>query len=106
MKKNYFFLAIILFLTNSIYSQQCSFDIKRFKLRQSPEYIALEKAAEQRIQVAIKSGDLSKRSSHILTIPIVIQVLHLGFFLCKKNVDIVATFINGLFFIEKSDSKI
>ena len=78
MKKNYFFLAIILFLTNSIYSQQCGFDIERSKLRQSPEYVALEKAAEQRIQAKIKSGDLSKSSSHILTIPIVIHVLHLG----------------------------
>jgi len=78
MKISYFFLAIILFLTNSIYSQQCGFDIERSKLRQNPEYVALEKAAVQRIQTAIKSGNLSKRSSHVLTIPIVIHVLHLG----------------------------
>ena len=78
MKKIYL-LGLFLFFSNFTYSQICGFDIQRDQLRKNPNYIELEKAAEQKIKDVIKNRNYAYRSSTtVLTIPVVVHVLHLA----------------------------
>ena len=80
MKKNQLLLLVILCFNYFSYAQDCGFDIHRDQLSKNPNYVALEKAAEERIQAVIQSGvyNRGENSTAILTIPIVVHVLHLG----------------------------
>lgn len=80
MKKRYLLIAILLFSISLSHSQQCAFDVNRSELRKNPSYVALEKAAEQKIQQTIKKRKTAAKSSSstILNIPVVVHVLHLG----------------------------
>ena len=71
-------LFIFIFFNISNAQQSCGFDTQRERQLQDPNFIALEKAAEKRIQKAIKNKDFSKMAGTVLTIPVVIHVLHLG----------------------------
>lgn len=59
------------------YAQQCGFDVQKEKLLLDPNFVELERQAEEKIKRAIKNRDFSKMSN-VLTIPVVIHVLHLG----------------------------
>lgn len=80
LHKYFFAFLIPLYLSSNIYAQQCGFDEKRQELLQNPEYRALERAAEQKIQDVLENPGIYERSgsNNLLTIPIVIHVLHLG----------------------------
>lgn len=72
-------LGLFLLFSNFAYSQFCGFDVQRNQLMKNPNYIELEKAAEQKIQDVIKNGNFANRSSTtVLTIPVVIHILHKG----------------------------
>lgn len=72
-------LISILFYSGLFYAQ-CGFDNKRTELQKDPSYVAFEKAAELRIQQAIKKRKTQAKnnSSSVLNIPVVVHVLHLG----------------------------
>ena len=79
IQKLTFFIFFILSISNiSIAQQKCGFDTERQKQLKDQNFVELEKAAEKRIQDAIKNRDLSKMNGSLLTIPVVIHVLHLG----------------------------
>jgi hypothetical protein len=78
LKPTLFILFSLCFFSISTAQQQCGFDIQREKQLQDPNFAALEKAAESKIQKAISSNDFSRMPSSVLTIPVVVHVLHLG----------------------------
>jgi hypothetical protein len=74
-----FFTFLLVFISfPKLFSQDCSFDIERSRLRQNPDYVQIENAAEARIQNVISNNLFERRNGDILTIPVVIHVLHLG----------------------------
>ena len=77
-KKTIILLSIIFY--SGLFYAQCGFDNKRAELQKDSSYVAFEKAAEQRIQKAIKQRKTQAKnnSSAVLNIPVVVHVLHLG----------------------------
>ncbi|WP_282030996.1 M43 family zinc metalloprotease [Winogradskyella eximia] len=73
------FLACICFTITSA-QNQCGFDYKRQKQLEDPNFIELERLAEQKIKNATLNSNFSARATAgtVLTIPVVVHVLHLG----------------------------
>lgn len=68
-------LIAMVFITNTVLSQNCGFDIQRQQLRQNPAYVQAEQESEAQLQNNILFG---KKSNTVYTIPVVVHVLHLG----------------------------
>ncbi|MDC0177609.1 zinc-dependent metalloprotease [Polaribacter sp.] len=78
-------VVLFLFFSYFSYGQFCGFDLHRSELEKNPNFIAQEKASEQRIKLAtqrIRAESQQRKSANqstdLLTIPIVVHVLHLG----------------------------
>ena len=70
---------IFLFFIISKAQNKCGFDVQREIQRQDPNFVELERLAEEKIKSAILNQDFSRRmAGSVLTIPVVIHVLHLG----------------------------
>ena len=78
LKLSVFALFSFLFFSYSTAQQQCAFDAQREAQLQDPNFLILEKAAEKRIEDAIKNKRFSRMASSVLNIPVVVHVLHLG----------------------------
>jgi hypothetical protein len=73
------FTVFVLFIfSHSIAQQQCGFDGQRQEQLKDPNFIAIEKATEKRIEDAINNKRFSRMTGSVLNIPVVIHVLHLG----------------------------
>ena len=78
-------VVLFLFFSYFSYGQFCGFDVHRSELEKNPNFIAQEKASEQRIKLAtqrIRAESQQRKSANqstdLLTIPVVVHVLHLG----------------------------
>ena len=78
-------VVLFLFFSYFSYGQFCGFDVRRSELEKNPNFIAQEKASEQRIKLAtqrIRAESQQRKSANqstdLLTIPVVVHVLHLG----------------------------
>ena len=78
-------VVLFLFFSYFSYGQFCGFDVHRSELEKNPNFIAQEKASEQRIKLAtqrIRTESQQRKSANqstdLLTIPVVVHVLHLG----------------------------
>ncbi|NRD20088.1 T9SS type A sorting domain-containing protein [Winogradskyella eckloniae] len=78
LSKTIFTVIIAISLASITYAQEkCATDIKRQELLLDPNFVELERLAEERAKEALKNRNLSKMTN-VLTIPVVIHVLHLG----------------------------
>lgn len=78
LKPTVFALLVIFIFSYSIAQQQCAFDGQREILLEDPNFKILEKAAENRIEKAIKNKLNTRMPNGVLNIPVVVHVLHLG----------------------------
>lgn len=74
---NFILVLSLLSISNS-YAQQCGFDKQMEIQLQDPNFVALQREAEEKIQARFESGIQSRTVGNVLTIPVVMHVLHLG----------------------------
>ena len=78
LKPTVFAVFALFIFSQSIAQEKCAFDGQREVQLRDPNFIAIEKAAEKRIEDAIKSKYSLRMPNSVLNIPVVVHVLHLG----------------------------